>query len=199
MKKVILLFCIAILFLFCASSFAQVGLSIRGQGTYGILLKPDIQEAGLPEEKLTKGGFGFSGQVLYGVGGKILSLGVEAGYLPFWKDEYRDSGSGLKVEMSLSAIPILGVIQLELPLPLVSPYLQIGPGVYPLTAKIEIPALDVETKDKETKFGVMAAAGVAIPLVPKVNLDVGGKLHMIFTEGESTIMLNPFAGILIRF
>lgn len=199
MKKVILLFCIAILFLFCASSFAQVGLSIKGQGTYGILLKPDIQEAGLPEEKLTKGGFGFSGQLLYRAVGKILSLGVEAGYLRCWKDEYRDAGSGLKVEMSLSAVPILGVIQIEVPLPLVSPYLQIGPGVYLLTSKIEIPALGVETKDKETKFGVMAGVGVAIPLVPKLNLDVSGKLHMIFTEGESTIMLNPVVGILIRF
>ncbi len=195
MKKVILLFCIAILFLFCASSFAQVGLSIKGQGTYGILLKPDIQEAGLPDEKLTKGGFGFSGQVLYGVGGKILSLGVEAGYLRCWKDEYTISGT--KYKESLSAIPILGIIQLEAPVPLVSPYLQVGAGVYPLTAKLVVSGVTI--KDTGTEFGIMAAAGVTIPLAPKLNLDVGGKLHMIFTEGESTIMLNPVAGILIRF
>jgi len=53
--------------------------------------------------------------------------------------------------------------------------------------------------DTITKFGVMAAAGVAIPLAPRIDLDVGGKLHMIFTEGESTVMLNPVVGILIRF
>jgi len=199
MTKKIFLFSIAILFLFTASSSAQIGLSVKGQGTYGLLLKPDIQEAGLPEEKLTKGGLAFSGQLLYRVVGKILSLGVEVGYLSCWKDEYRDPGSGLKVELSLSAVPVLGIIQLEAPLPLLSPYLQIGPGVYPLTLKIEIPTLDVETKDTETEFGVMFAAGVAIPLMPKVNLDLGGKLHLIFTEGESTIMFNPGAGILVRF
>jgi len=193
MKRTIL-FSIAILFLSSASSLAQVGLSIKGQGTYGILLKPDIQEAGLPEEKLTKGGFGFSGQLLYSVAGKILSLGVEAGYLRFWKYEYNP---GTKVEESFSAIPILGIIQLESPLPLVSPYLQIGAGLYPLTAKIVVS--DITIKDTETKFGVMFAAGVAIPLAPKLNLDVGGKLHMIFTEDESTVMLNPVAGILVRF
>jgi len=195
MKKVILLFCIAILFLFCASSFAQVGLSIKGQGTYGILLKPDIQEAGFPNEKLTKGGFGFSGQVLYRAVGKIISLGVEAGYLRFFKDEYRISGT--KYKESLSAIPILGIIQLEAPTPLVSPYLQVGAGVYPLTAKLVVSG--VTLKDTTTDFGIMAAAGVAIPLAPTLNLDVGGKFHMIFTEGESTIMLNPVVGILIRF
>ena len=193
--KNIFLFSIAILFLFCASSFAQVGLSIKGQGTYGILLKPDIQETGLPEEKLTKGGFGFSGQVLYRAVGKIISLGVEAGYLRFWKDEYTISGT--KYKELLSAIPILGIIQLESPLPLVSPYLQAGAGVYPLTPKLVVSGITVT--DTITKFGVMAAAGVTVPLAPKLNLDVGGKLHMIFTEGESTIMLNPVVGILIRF
>jgi len=211
MKKVILLFCIAILFLFCASSFAQVGLSIKGQGTYGILLKPDIQETGLPEEKLTKGGFGFSGQLLYRTG-KILSLGVEAGFLPLWKWEFTleivEFVNGTpeivdaKFETSYSAVPILGVIQLEAPLPLVSPYLQIGPGFYPLTQtiKVTVPGTEeIKDKDTETKFGIMFAAGVAIPFAPKLNLDVGGKLHMIFTEGESTIMLNPVVGILIRF
>jgi len=193
MKKIIL-FSVAILFILCASSSAQVGLSIKGQGTYGILLKPDIQESGLPEEKLTKGGFGFSGQVLYRVVGKIISLGVEAGYLRCWKDEYNWGG---KVKESLSAIPILGIIQLESPLPLVSPYLQAGAGVYPLTAKLVVSGITL--KDTETNFGIMAAAGVAIPFAPMVNLDVGGKIHMIFTEGESMIMLNPVAGILIRF
>ena len=194
MKKIIL-FSIAILFLFSASSFAQVGLMLKGQGTYGILLKPDIQEIGYPDEKLTKGGFGFSGQVLYRAG-KILSLGVEAGYLRFWKDEYTDFG--IKYETSLSAIPILGIIQLESPLPLVSPYLQVGAGIYPLTGKITFLGLEVKLLE-ETEFGVMAAAGVAIPLAPKLSLDVGGKLHMIFTEDESTITFNPFGGILIRF
>ncbi len=194
MKKIIL-FTIAALFLFCASSFAQVGLSIKGQGTYGILLKPDIQEAGLPEEKLTKGGFGFSGQLLYRVVGKLVSLGVEAGYLRFWKDEYTLFGT--KYKESLSAIPILGIIQLESPLPSVSPYLQAGAGVYPLTAKLVVSGISVT--DTVTEFGVMAAAGVGIPLAPRIDLDVGGKLHMIFTEGESTVMLNPVAGILIKF
>ena len=148
----------------------------------------------MPEEKLTKGGFGFSGQLLYGVAGKIISLGVEAGYLRFWKDEYNP---GTKVEESLSAIPILGIIQLEAPLPSVSPYLQVGAGVYPLTAKMVISGIVI--KDTETEFGIMAAAGVAIPLAPKLNLDVGGKLHMLFAEDESTIILNPVAGISIRF
>ena len=131
MTKKILLFSIAILFLSSASSFAQVGLSIKGQGTYGVLLKPDIQKVGFPDEKLTKGGFGFSGQVLYRAG-KILSLGVEAGYLRFWKWEFTGefwrvvNGTpelvDLKFESSYSAVPILGVIQIEAPLPLVSPY-----------------------------------------------------------------------------
>jgi hypothetical protein len=40
---------------------------------------------------------------------------------------------------------------------------------------------------------------VTIPLVPKVNLDLGGKLHLIFIEGDSTIMFNPGGGISIRF
>lgn len=208
MKKIIL-FSVAILFLFSASSSAQVGVVVKGQGTYGILLKPDIQEVGYPDEKLTKGGFGFSGQVLYRAG-KILSLGVEVGYLRFWKWEFTGEiwrvVNGipelvdLKFESSYSAVPILGVIQIEAPLPLVSPYLQIGPGIYPLTATTKITVLGEEEKDKdrETKFGIMAAVGVTIPLAPKLNLDVGGKLHMIFTEGESIIMLNPFGGISIR-
>jgi hypothetical protein len=196
MKKIFLL-SIALLFLFTASSSAQLGLLVKGQGGYGLLLKPKIQEVGYPEEKLTKGGIGFSGQLLYRVVGKILSLGVEAGYLACWKDEYKDPVSGLKVEVGLSAIPILGIIQLESPLPLLSPYLQIGGGVYPLTTKIVV--LGVEVKDTETRFGVMAAAGLTIPLVPKINLDLGGKLYLIFTEGESTIMLNPSGGISIRF
>lgn len=123
MKKIIL-FSIAILFLFSASSFAQVGLMLKGQGTYGILLKPDIQEIGFPEEKLTKGGFGFSGQVLYRAG-KILSLGVEVGYLRFWKWEFTGEmwrvvdGTpelvDVKFESSYSAVPILGFIQIEAP------------------------------------------------------------------------------------
>lgn len=117
--------------------------------------------------------------------------------LDCWKDEYKDPSSGVKVEISLSAIPSLGLIQLESPLPLLSPYLQIGAGAYPLTQKIAVRGIEV--KDKETKFGVMAAAGVAIPLVPKVNLDLGGKLHLIFTKDESTIMFNPGGGILLKF
>jgi hypothetical protein len=115
-KKIILI-SIAVLFFFTASSFAQLGLSVRGQGSYGLLLKPKIQELGYPEEKLTKGGFGFSGQLLYRVAGKIISLGVETGYLACWKDEYKDPSTSVKVEISLSAIPILGLIQLESPLP----------------------------------------------------------------------------------
>ena len=189
------LFSLAILFLFCASSSAQVGLSIKAQGNYGILLKPDIQEAGYPEEKLTKGGFGFSCQLLYRAVGRIMSLGVEAGYIRFWKDEY--TALGTKYKEILSAIPILGIIQLESPLPLVSPYLQVGVGVYPLTAKLVFSGIAL--KDTNTKFGVMAGAGVAIPFAPLLNLDLGAKFHMVFTEGESMVMLNPFAGILIRF
>lgn len=192
MKKIIL-FSVAILFLFSASSSAQVGVVVKGQGTYGVLLKPDIQEYGLPVEKLTKGGFGFFGQVLYRAG-KIISLGVEAGYLRFWKDEYTELG--IEYKESLSAMPILGIIQLESPLPLVSPYLQVGVGVYPLTAKLAVLGLTI--KDTTAQFGVMAGAGVEIPLAPKLSLDVGGKLHMIFTENESTIMFNPFGGISIR-
>jgi hypothetical protein len=98
-------------------------------------LKPKIQELGYPEEKLTKGGFGFSGQLLYRVAGKIISLGVETGYLACWKDEYKDPSTSVKVEISLSAIPILGLIQLESPLPLLSLYLQIGAGAYPFDSK----------------------------------------------------------------
>jgi len=197
LKKIFLLG-IALVFLFTVPSFAQLGLTLKATGSYGILLKPEIEEAGLPEEKLTKGGFSFSGQILYRAVGKILSLGVEAGYLRCWKDEWTDTSTGAKVEMSLSAIPILGIIQLETPLPLVSPYLQIGPGIYPLTGKIASEGVEVEFLD-ETKFGVMFAAGVAFAMAPKLNLDVGGKLHLIFTEDESTIILNPGIGILLKF
>jgi len=199
MRKKILFLAIGLIFLFAASSSAQFGFSLKGQASYALLLKPEIEEFGLPEEELTKGGFSFSGQLLYRVVGKILSLGVETGYLSCWKDEYRDPGIGEKVEFSLSAIPVLALIQFESPLPLLSPYFQIGAGVYPLTQKIRVPALDAESKTTETEFGVMAAAGLAIPLVPKTNLELGGKLHMIFTEDESTIMFNPFGGVSIRF
>jgi hypothetical protein len=122
---------------------------------------------------------------------------VEAGYLACWKDEFREPIFGRKVETSVSAIPILGIIQLEIPSPLLSPYIQVGAGVYPLTVKAVVSSLEV--KDTETEFGIMAAAGLAIPLVPRVNLDVGCKFHMIFTEGESTIMFNPGAGLAIKF
>ncbi len=70
-------------------------------------------------------------------------------------------------------------------------------GVYPVTAKFVV--LGVTIKDTGAQFGVMAGAGVAIPLAPKLNLDVGGKLYMLFEEDESTIILNPVAGISIRF
>jgi len=194
-KKALLVVFTLILFS-VGSSYAQLGLSFKGQGSYAILLKPDIQESGLPEEKLTKGGFGFSGQVLYRVVGKMVSLGIEGGYLPCWKDEYRDPTWG-KVEVTLSATPFLAIIQLESPLPLLSPYLQVGAGVYPLTQSVAVGGQ--EGKDRETDFGVMGAAGITIPLVPKLNLDLGGKLHMIFSEGESTIVVSPSGGIVVRF
>ncbi len=200
MAKKICLISSALLFLFTVPSFAQLGLTLRATGSYGILLKPEIEEAGMAEEKLTKGGFSFSGQVLYGVG-RILSLGVEAGYLACLKDEFREPFFGLKVETGLSAIPVLGIIQLEIPSPLLSPYIQVGAGIYPLTIEtftivFFLPAVE---KHRETEFGIMTAMGLRIPLVPRINLDVGCKLHLIFTEGESTIMFNPGVGIAVKF
>jgi len=193
MVKKICLFTIVFLFYLSARSFAEVGLSIKAQGTYGILLKPDIQELGLPEEKLTKGGLTFSGQLLYRPAGEIVSFGVEVGYIDCWRDAYTDPGSGERVEINLSAVPILAIIQLESRLP----YLQIGAGLYRLTSKIAV--LSVDQKRRDTRLGLMFAAGAAIPLDPKLNLDLGGKLHMILTEDESTILLSPALGILLRF
>jgi len=213
LAKKICLVSITLIFLFTTPAVAQLGLTLRAGASYGILLKPEISEWGLPEEKLTEGGFSFSGQVLYGVG-RILSLGLEAGCLPIWKwDVHLEivhlvNGSweidDAEDETICSAVPILAIIQLEAPLRLVFSYLQIAPGVYLLTQTTKLtvpdfPELDREVKDTETEFGIMFAAGVAIPLAPKLNVDVAGKLHLIFTEDESTITLNPGIGILLKF
>lgn len=227
MRKKITLFTIMTFFLL--SSFAQskdaeapdyhpvfersgLGLLVKVQGTYGFLLKPNIQEKGYPEEELTEGGLGFSGQVLYcrkrvpghgpfrWVG--VLAVGVEASYLQFWKDEFTDPDSGIKREIGLSAVPILGLVRMMAVPEALAPqpfhYFQFGMGVCPVIRKSIVSGREV--KRTETKFGIMATVGILVPIVyeqlPAIYLDVGWKWYRIY---GAAIMSNPGFGILIVF
>ena len=193
MKKV-LISC-GLVLAFSTFAFGQTGITAKGFGSYGLLLSPKIEELEIEGEELTKGGISFGGQVLYDISDKI-AVGAELGYLAIWKDEFTDPFFGKFFEIGLSAIPILGIIQANFPSTGVTPYIQAGAGIFSIKAKAQV--LGYVAEETTSEFGVTAGGGIGIPVAPKVNLDLGAKIYMIFTA-DTTILVNPGVGVSVKF
>jgi len=207
--KKVLISC-GLILAFSTFAFGQTGITAKGFGSYGLLLNPEVEESGIAGEEMTKGGISFGGQVLYDISDKVavgaeVAVGVEVGYLAVWKDEFTDPEYGKLVEASISAIPILGIIQANFPSAGVTPYVQAGAGIFSYKAKILLPdwvarILEEEAVQETTtsEFGVTAGGGIEIPVGPNVNLDLGAKIYMIFAA-DTVILLNPGVRVSVKF
>ncbi len=113
------------------------------------------------------------------VGANPLAVGALVGYNRYYTFEYPG------VEMSFSAIPILGVAQIR---PIAQPlYVEAGLGFQMAMAHIEYntayPLPDVD--DSSLEFGLMLGAGYAVALNEQMEIPVGARMMMIFSDGSA--------------
>ena len=188
------------------SNVSSSALELEVLWTRGFLLKPKIQEKGYPEEKLTKGGDGFLCKVYY------KYLGLEAGYLQCWKDEFRDPDSGIKRTIGRSVVPVMltGLVissPPSTPFPFRHMFGEFGLGVGVITKKLFISGR--ETKDTITRFGATSKLRILVPFTstrppykrrPVIFLDLGLAYYAFGGIAKVDIeMFNLNVGIALSF
>lgn len=113
------------------------------------------------------------------VGANPLAVGALVGYNRYYTFEYPG------VEASFSAIPILAVAQMR---PIAQPlYVEAGLGFAMAMTHVEYnvgyPIPDVD--DSSLEFGLMLGAGYAIALNEQMEIPVGARFMMIFSDGSA--------------
>lgn len=201
MKKVLL---VAVILLAGVSLATAGGITLKGLLGYGFLLSPSLPDiSAFTEASETKGGINFAVQGLFG--DKALKFGAELGYLSMYSLSYDSPAINLGYytvaaytwEMSLSAIPILGLVQYNLgdPAAQFKPYVQAGLGFY--LASVSASAAGITASESELDLGMKLGVGGALQLNPEMDLDFSLNYYNVFiTGGAST--LNIEAGIAYR-
>lgn len=196
MKKVLLI----TLIIFSCASLVSAGTTIKGLLGYGFLTAPSLPDfSGISDVSDSKGGISIHAQLLFG--DEPLNFGAEIGYLSIYSWEYEIPSYTLwgityggKSSASLSAIPILGIIQYTLGDPKASfkPYIQGGLGFYLTSSSITL--LGVEASDTELKLGMKLGAGGCVEINPQMGFDFSLNFYPMFVEGGAST-LNLEAGI----
>ena len=115
------------------------------------------------------------------VGANPLAVGALVGYNRYYTFEYPG------VEASFSAIPILAVAQMR---PIAQPlYVEAGLGFALAMAHVEMDlgpwGGTMDDDSSELEFGLMLGAGYAIALNEQMEIPVGARFMMIFSDGSA--------------
>lgn len=197
-------------FMFCLliAARAFAGVELKVSPVYGILIKPDLSDIDdIMGSSTDKGGVGVSAQWLFDV--TILKIGAEFTYFPLFDIEFDDSlfGTPISVEFKAKIMPILGVVNFELPVEGgIKPYLQGGIGLGIVNTDLEIsPNICLSKSETQTGFSFMVGGGALVELVPALALDVSVKYYRIGVDIEimgddkSVSALTLGAGASLRF
>jgi len=190
MKK--LLSILAILLVFCATSFAQAPSSpikLYAQGGLTMPLSPD----GFKDN--VKSGYHFGAGVGFTLIPKVQGVA---------KAEYHMFGSDAPDSMGLGDLKILLLgadarVGLALPSAPISPFLIGGAGVANMSQDIDVgtvgAALSGTASVDETKFYVNVGGGVDLKSGPALTLFIQGRYVRIFTDDEAYAMFPITVGV----
>ncbi len=190
MKKIVLAIVAAALM--ATPAMAAMPITVGGELGLGIAMDDNLDDADFGDR------VGFPIINLRGmfllenvpVGANPLAVGALIGYNRLYSYEHSvpsvtipglGSYGGGSYEFTISAIPILALAQVR---PIAQPlYLEAGLGFALVTWSQESPAGDMD--DSELDLGLMLGAGYAIALNEQMEIPIGARFMMIFSDGSA--------------
>ncbi|MBN1897250.1 MAG: outer membrane beta-barrel protein [Spirochaetes bacterium] len=189
---------LTLLVVLMACTSLTAGPILKGMLGYGILVSPSLPDiSGFTGYEESSGGLSINAQILFGE--SPLNFGAEVGYLSLYSQKYESPAippfiAAYSFESSLSAIPILGIVQYTLgdPKGSLKPFLQGGLGFYMTSATAT--SLGISASSSELDLGIKLGVGMDYMLSDNLDLDISLNYYNIFVTGGAST-LNLEAGV----
>ena len=144
-------------------------------GNYSIVLSPDN----------TSGGISFGGQFIYNLN-DMTGVGLEIGLL-----KISDIANSITLsDVSINAIPIILIGQINFKSDRISSYIQAGAGVFLVSSSSSL-------IQSERDAGFMGAAGMILPMGDAVSIGIEAKLYVIKMTSHTCVIASP--GVALSF